>query len=253
MLQLVLQGLMDLLWPPRTECLLCGAPLGAGELPEPVVPVCGACWDGMRFPPGLRCCFTCARPLSGGGTYCRSCAAGSPFGYVYSLGLHEGALREAIHHLKFGDREELARPLGRRLAALISTRPDCLVPVPLHRSRLVERGYNQATLIAQSIGAELSIPVVDKAMKRLRRTGHQDKLDRAARMQNLQHAFGVSQSPAPWAGRSVLLLDDVLTTGATAAAVAAVLRQTGASSVDMAVLAVSATKVRGILKIPIND
>ncbi|MDB4894172.1 MAG: putative competence protein ComF [Firmicutes bacterium] len=247
---MVLQGLMDLLWPPRTECLLCGAMLAEEPLP---VPVCEGCWEGMHFPPALRCCFNCARPLSGGGTLCRICAAGSPFGYVYALGLHEGALREAIHHLKFGDREELAPPLGRRLAALISTRPDCLVPVPLHRSRLVERGYNQATLIAQAIAAELSIPVVDTAMKRLRRTGHQAKLDRAARMKNLQHAFGVSQTPAPWAGKSVLLVDDVLTTGATAAAVANVLRQTGARTVDMAVLAVSATTVRGILKITIND
>lgn len=178
---------------------------------------------------------------------------GSAFGYVYALGLHEGALREAVHHLKFGDREELAPPLGRRLAALISTRPDCLVPVPLHRSRLVERGFNQATLIARAIAAELSIPVMDQAMTRLRRTGHQAKLDRAARMKNLQHAFGVARTPAPWAGKSVLLVDDVLTTGATAVAVANVLRQTGARAVDMAVLAVSATKVRGILKIPIND
>jgi ComF family protein len=250
LLRMVLQGLMDLLWPPRTECLLCGAMLAEEPLP---VPVCEGCWEGMHFPPALRCCFNCARPLAGGGTFCRTCAAGSPFGYVYALGLHEGALREAIHHLKFGDREELAPPLGRRLAALISTRPDCLVPVPLHRSRLVERGYNQATLIAQSIAVELSIPVMDTAMKRLRRTGHQAKLDRAARMKNLQHAFGVSQTPAPWAGKSVLLVDDVLTTGATAAAVANVLRQTGARTVDMAVLAVSATTVRGILKITIND
>jgi ComF family protein len=207
----------------------------------------------MHFPPVSHCCFNCARPLAGGGTFCRGCAAGSPFGYVYALGLHEGALREAVHHLKFGDREALAPPLGRRLAALISTRPDCLVPVPLHRSRLVERGYNQATLIAQAIAAELAIPVMDQAMKRLRRTGHQAKLDRAARMKNLQHAFGVARTPAPWVGKSVLLVDDVLTTGATAAAVANVLRQTGARAVDMAVLAVSATKVKGIRKIPTND
>lgn len=241
MLRLVLEGLLELLWPPRTQCLLCQAPL-EGNPP----PACTTCWESMRFPAALFRCSNCSRPTTGGENICTECAAGSPFGRVYALGLHAGPLREAIHHIKFGGREDLAPPLGRKLAPLIAERPHLLVPVPLHRSRLHERGYNQATLIAQNIGAELSIPVHDRALIRRRSTGHQAKLDRAGRLKNLAGAFGLAgPGSAPWVGQRVLLVDDVLTTGATAAAVASVIRETGAHRVDLAVLAVSATPVHG--------
>jgi ComF family protein len=240
LLRTIVQGLMDLVWPPRTCCLLCG-----GLLEKLPGLACEECWAAMRFPEGYHGCFHCARPLAEGARVCKHCAAGSPFGYVYALGLHAGPLREAVHHLKFGDREELAVTLGHLLAGRVSACPDCLVPVPLHRARLRERGYNQATLIARAIADELSIPVIDNHLKRLRSTGHQAKLHRAGRMRNLTGAFGVSRLPAPWEGKSVLVVDDVLTTGATAAAVAGVLRETGAAEINLAVLAVSTTPVKG--------
>lgn len=242
-LKTLLHGLLDLLWPPRTQCLLCRSALGpypAGDL------ICGGCWGALGECPAIPCCESCTRPLMGTGLIggvCQDCARGSPFGRVYSLGFHDGALREAIHHLKFGGREDLGALLGSRLGEGITGDFDCVVPVPLHRSRLRERGYNQATLIAQGIADALSIEMIDQGLVRVRSTGHQAKLDRQHRMLNLQGAFALAGDRFRWSGKALLLVDDVLTTGATAAAAATALREGGARSVDLAVLAVSTKPV----------
>lgn len=240
MLRLFLEGVLDLLWPPRTTCLLCDGPL-AGEWrdrPEQV-PVCMACWCSMAFAAGENRCTNCNRPLVGGRGVCVECASPPPFGRVWAIGQHRAALREAVHHLKFSGRKGLGAPLGRRLAGSIVLAYDLVVPLPLHPSRLRERGYNQAALIAAGLARELGLPVVEGELVRLRPTGHQAKLDREERLRNLQGAFGARRLAVPWSGRSVLLVDDVLTTGATASAAAEVVRQTGARQVDLAVLAVS--------------
>lgn len=239
MLKLFLRGMMDLLWPPRTTCLLCHGPLPAEGMGSGL-PVCGPCWEGMGFDSAEPRCRNCSRPLAGGQGLCVECAQVPPFGRVWALGLHRGPLREAIHHLKFGGRRRLGLALGLRLAAEIPPVHDLIVPIPLHPSRLRERGYNQAALIGAGIGQALGTAVVERGLVRRRPTGHQAKLDRAERLRNLQDAFGVARMRSlPWAGRRVLLVDDVLTTGATASAAARVLRATGARGVDLAVLAVS--------------
>jgi ComF family protein len=245
---------MDLLWPPRTACLLCHGALEeqGQELPGAASArsgapglVCQLCWHGMAFHPGLPRCGTCARPVPGAEPQCVDCEESAPYGQVYAVGTLMGPLREAIHHLKFGGREVLATALGQHLGALHSLPPVCLVPVPLHRSRLRERGYNQAALIARGIAAVSGGTVVEHGLVRLRSTGHQAKLDRHERLENLQAAFGVSSPNPVWFGRDVLLVDDVLTTGATAVAVRTQLLASGARRVDLAVLAVSATPVSG--------
>jgi ComF family protein len=126
----------------------------------------------------------------------------------------------------------------------VPDRYDCLVPMPLHSSRLRERGYNQAALIAQGLAAVRGVPVAEGWLLRRRRTDIQHRLDREGRLRNLTDAFAVKAGSAPWHGRRVLLVDDVLTTGATAAAAAGALYRSGALRVDVAVLAVSTTPVR---------
>ena len=244
--RLMLQGLADLIWPPRTRCLVCEAPLAGCS--EPTGLVCDACLTSMAFDPGEARCANCTRPTYASDGLCAECAEGSAFGVVFALGPHAGALREAVHHIKFEDRTALGAVLGRRLAARVGVRFDCVVPVPLHRSRLRERGYNQAALIGQQLATAAGIPMYEEILVRLRRTGHQAKLHRRNRLSNLQGAFGVTVPTPPWVGQRILLVDDVLTTGATAAAAATELYGSGARSVDLAVLAVSTTPVKGKLK-----
>lgn len=241
----IVEGLLNILWPPRTACLLCEEPLVNGHTG---LPVCEGCINSMAFSDddGPRC-SNCTRPLEYG-SLCAGCEAGSPFGVVFAVGPHEGALREAVHHLKFGDRPELAPLLGAKLAGCIPVSFDSIVPVPLHPSRLRERGYNQAALIARELGQALRCPVYEHGLKRHRDTGHQAKLNRRTRLHNLKGAFAPALDPAPWQGGRVLLVDDVLTTGATAAAAAAALYAGGARSIDLAVVAVSTTPVRGNLQ-----
>jgi len=237
-LRLVLRGLLEIIWPPRPNCLLCESRLG--EAAES--PVCAICWEGMSFAEDLKRCAQCARPMVGAGTVCVGCAGGSAFGKVWALGPHVGPLREAIHHLKFGGRQDLALALGRQLGATIQHPYDFMVPVPLHRSRLRERGYNQAELVARGISTAREIPLITRTIVRLRDTGHQAKLDRRSRQRTLEGAFGV-HGHVPWNGKTVLLVDDVLTTGTTATAAAQLLLETGAATVNLAVLAVSITPV----------
>lgn len=232
------EGVMEVLWPTRTECLICTGQLeGDGE------PVCTKCWAEMGFPSGAVTCTRCLRPMERPADLCRECQDGNAFGRVWALGFHKGSLREAIHHLKFNGREELAGPLGARLAGLISTRYDLIIPVPLHPSRLRERGYNQAALLARAIAADGRALFSESVLVRLRRTGHQAKLERKDRLQNLKGAFARSAGSAPLTDQTILLVDDVLTTGATATAAADVLLLAGARRVDLAVLAVSTTLV----------
>lgn len=243
MIRFFLQGVVELLWPPRSSCLLCEGPLHiAGEDLPGESEVCATCWGALVVAPADNRCVTCTRPLVGGRGRCVECGATSAFEQVWSLGLHTGTLREAIHHLKFNGREALGVPLGQLLAEGIDGQHDLVVPLPLHPSRLRDRGYNQSERIAWGLAGALGTPVLTGALVRLRRTGHQAKLDRVERLRNLAGAFGVDsrhQENPPWVGRVVLLVDDVLTTGATASAAADVLRQTGAARVELAVLAVS--------------
>jgi ComF family protein len=243
----LLRSLLDLVWPPRSRCLLCAGPLAeTGSL------VCTTCLADMRFDPDEPRCANCSRPTFRSDRICPECQDGSPYGVVFALGPHRGALREAVHHFKFGDRPDLAPLLGARLAAAIAVPFDCVVPVPLHRARLRERGYNQAALLADTLAGVLHVPLY-QSLIRSRDTGHQAKLDREHRLYNLAGAFAVAVGqPVPWAGGRVLLVDDVLTTGATASAAAEALYQTGARSVDLAVLAVSTTPVRTNQKTRLN-
>ncbi len=145
---------------------------------------------------------------------------------------HDGATRRALQRLKYGGATRLARPLARaalpaldRLLAISG--PATLVPVPVHQIRARERGYNQALLLATCMGEARNLPVRD-VLHRPRATLRQHGLDRAARLANLRAAFAPRPVAMP---RRVILVDDILTTGATFEACAGVLRAAGATSV----------------------
>ena len=142
-------------------------------------------------------------------------------------------LAAAVHALKFRGRRGVAAVLGARLAEAHSFAPGALVvPVPLHPSRLRARGYNQALLLARPLARRRGLPLNPRVLVRLRPTPAQSSLGAAHRAVNLDGAFAVRE-PARVRGRRVALVDDVLTTGATAHACAVALLDAGATGVDV--------------------
>ena len=198
----------------------------------------------MGLGPG---CAVCGEPFPGlGGTLpCDACRRSPPpYAFARAVAEYRDGMREAIHALKFGGRPVLATPLGRLLAEAgaraLPVPPgdwvEGLVPVPLHPARLAERGFNQAELLAAPCAARWRVPLLPHALIRLRATRPQTDLDPAARRANVRDAFRVRRPPAV-EGRRVLLVDDVLTTGATVGAAARALRAAGAAAVGVLTLA----------------
>lgn len=195
---------------------------------------------------GTHLCRTCSRPLW------RRLGEppGTPLGLRSRLpaGLcqlewlapYTGTTRAGLHALKYDGVRSLAEPLGILLAlrwARAGRGGDVLVPVPLHRDRLRHRGYDQAELLASAAGRRLRLPVV-QALRRGEATAAQHVLGRGARATNVSHAFDVAPSAGQSiAGRWIVLVDDIITTGATLAACAATLRMAGAQDVSALVVA----------------
>jgi ComF family protein len=157
---------------------------------------------------------------------------------------YDGRARELVHHFKYGDRTELARPMGRLMAeagkALLAD-ASLIVPVPLHRFRFLGRRFNQAALLAKEIGVLAQKPVGFEVLARVKATRPQVGLTRAERADNLARAFAVRDHERHQvAGRHILLIDDVMTSAATGNACARTLLKAGASAVDLLVFAVVA-------------
>lgn len=147
---------------------------------------------------------------------------------------YEGIYRETVYSLKYGGRKDLAVPLGHLMAkkAVLSglhKSARVIIPLPLHPTREAERGYNQSALLARQVARELSIPCAD-VLRRIRYEKKQTGLSRQERKANLNGAFAVEQAGAV-SGRSVLLVDDIVTTGATLGAAARCLLENGAAEV----------------------
>ncbi len=154
-----------------------------------------------------------------------------------SVGPHRTWLQGSVHLLKYQDEPARAAFLGRYLAEAIVDLPDpeMMVPIPLHANRLRERGFNQAQLLADALRHEIGLPVED-VLVRVIDTAHQVGLDADARQVNMKSAFALRPG-AFVEGRNVLLVDDVVTTGSTAAEAARVLIASGAASVSLVTVA----------------
>jgi ComF family protein len=231
----LLDPLLALVFPSR--CPGCGAP------PERPMhgPLCSGCWQGLPRHRGRVC--DCGRPLAGAaGAACGSCRRRlTPYASGASLGPYEGTLRTLIHDLKYRGRQRLAARLAEALLAepavrrLLAGEP-VLVPVPLHPRKRRERGFNQAELLARELARRGAGPLVAGALVRRVDTPPQAGMSAAARRRNVARAFAVRQR-ARLAGRDVVLVDDVLTTGATAVACARALVAAGASGVRVLTVA----------------
>ena len=233
-------ALQDVFFPPA--CTACGRVLpnaarpgrGAPELAAFFCPECEVEVD--RLPSGG--CRRCAEPGEFLRGRCPRCASHPPpFECAFAPLVHQGAIARAVHLFKYEDRPELADPLARLLAreatGFLAAAPGGLCAVPLHRSRLRRRRYDQAELLTRAL-ARLARRGRIAALTRTRRTDRQVGLAEAAREENLRGAFTATPSAT---GRDVVLVDDVFTTGATARAAASALLAAGARSVRVLALA----------------
>lgn len=222
--------LLDLIYPPR--CAGCGA-RGAW--------LCSACVARIQ-PLAVQPCAGCHRPLADvTAGRCPACAALHDDGLagVLILARYEDPLRRAIHAFKYRGQRGLAEPLGRLLAhqaAELAGRVDVVVPVPLHAARVRQRGYNQAALLAAVCAEQLRLPLAGDVLRRTRATRPQVGLHAAQRHTNVAGAFTATPRATPraahgLAGKRVLLVDDVTTSGATLRAAARELLGAGAASV----------------------
>ncbi len=218
--------------PPR--CLLCSEPVAdTGAL-------CASCFDTVEFitPP---CCAKCGLPFRDAyagapeDLVCGACAKSPPaFDRARAVCLYTEHSRALITRLKHADRADYAPALSRwmvRAGADLLADADLLLPVPLHRWRLFWRTYNQAALLTRHIHQHTGISARYDILRRVKATPSQGRLSAAARRKNVVGAFAV-RLKAEVAGRNVVLIDDVLTTGATLNACARALRQAGAKRVD---------------------
>jgi ComF family protein len=199
-------------------------------------PLCDACWAELPRHRGSLC--ACGLPVSASVARCGRCRRGiNPFAQGASLGPYEGSLRVLLHELKYRGRRRLARRLADALVEEPAARgvlegADALVPVPLHPERRRERGFNQAELISAALSRRTGVALVASALVRRKDTAPQTGLSAAARRGNVRGAFAVRRRPQV-AGRCLVLVDDVLTTGATAEACARALVDAGASEVRL--------------------
>lgn len=217
-------------------CLLCG------ELAEQHYPLCAACEQELPWLDEY--CLRCALPLPMAGLICAQCSRRPPaFKQVIAPWHYGFPLDTLISRFKHNSQW----PLGRLMAELLGLhmhhryqeglpRPDLLLPVPLARRRLRERGFNQAGMLGRWLSGALAIECDERLLLRTRETPAQQSLDARARRRNLRQAFALS-SEAAVEGRHVAVIDDVMTTGATAQAIARLLHLAGARRIDVYCLA----------------
>ena len=244
----LLAGLLDLLFPPRRACPLCGAPGDQNS-------ICAGCLDrldGFRSEP---VCYRCGRYFLPGaaacrpagerdGTkdrtgdravFCRDCSRGEPsFSLARAVGPYEGDLKKAVQRLKFTGRRGLADHLADLMFQAALNNPyyimtQVITAVPLSRERLRQRGFNQSDLLAAGLAERMRVPFLP-LLRKIRETPPQTKLDRAGREENLRGAFEAGEGAAV-RGKTILLVDDVITTGNTLNIVSRALVESGAATV----------------------
>ena len=245
MLKTLFEAALDIIYPPRQACPIC-----AGHSPGSAI--CTVCRKRLEAYAGEIICPVCG---TFGGTsvgtaggipgkrsqksiICPNCRrSGRAFDLARSVGPYEGPVREAVHRFKYRGIKGLARPLGTLMADAARSEPlfrqtQALVPVPLSPGRERTRGFNQSLLLAREIERHLKVPVLERAVFKIRETPPQAELSRQERLVNLENSF-IVPDPVLLKGKEVTIIDDVFTTGSTVSSISHLLRQAGTTAVTV--------------------
>jgi ComF family protein len=217
---------LDFALPPRCA--------GCGTIVEDVHSFCSDCWTQIHFL-GETGCTICGLPLEATEAQtCAVCLAQPPrIARTRAAVAYDDLSRGLAIRLKYGRKVAIARTMARYMAPLIERSDDTiLVPVPLHRTRLWQRGFNQSALVARELSRRLKLRTDPLALRRFRRTPPLKGMSSLQRRKTVAGAFKVKDKAAV-AGKSVILIDDVLTTGSTAEACARTLQRAGATRVEL--------------------
>lgn len=240
MIRRLVDGLVDIIYPRR--CQACKDKLAQDSIDKLI---CARCWSKLKknAPPF---CHSCGRRLDKNGfakNICAQCQKSAPhFDRAFSPCVYDGAIRELIHEFKYNGKDHLGRPLSRLMIefALTYNLPmqmlDYIIPVPLHNSRLREREFNQAEVLSKFIAAEFKKELLNDVLRRHRHTKNQAELEMQERLLNVKGSFCVTDNSLI-KGKNLLLVDDVLTTGATSSEAAYALKASGANIVFVLTLA----------------
>ncbi|MBI4778092.1 ComF family protein [Candidatus Desantisbacteria bacterium] len=233
-------GLFNLIFP--AECSLCPNPLETMRQRY----ICSDCLNKIK-PIELPICEKCGKPLSPSFNLvqhplCRQCRTMRRyFTSARAVGTYENVLKKAIWLFKYEGKTGLQETLGSLMVDRIrclgwNEGIDIIVPVPLHKTKLKSRGYNQSDILAAFMSKKLGIPVSRNNLKRIKATTTQASLKRSQRIKNIHNAFSIKQ-PEKFSGKRILLIDDVFTTGATSNECSRILKQASSSGIFVLTLA----------------
>jgi ComF family protein len=246
MSQKLLASALNLIFPADIYCIACGNLIDKTRH----YGLCDRCLSEIAWIAG-KCCAKCGKALEAdwADALCFDCGGlAHGFRQGHACAVYEGYVRETVRAMKYKDMPHIAHYIAKimamRLAMLAAqagqswTRPDLLIPVPMHIIKRERRGYDQAALIARALGKRICVPAYEGWLQRIRRTPVMSGLDRVARRSNLSGAFQLKSGFAEYVrDKAILLVDDVYTTGSTADACAEPLLDAGAASVDLVVFA----------------
>lgn len=249
------EGFLDLIYPSNIYCISCGNIIDDSR----PYALCDNCVRALKWANGRTCC-QCGKILQEGygPDLCTDCMdAEHNFEKGFTCVEYGAVERELIHEFKYKDKAYL----GRKLAEIMYDRiqaeelePELIVPVPMYGRKEKKRGYNQAAVLAASLAKYMGVKYAGKLLVRTVETKAMSTLGALDRRRNIQKVFSVPHDKADWlTGKTVLLVDDIYTTGSTADACASALREAGAAKVFVFTFASGANLTRGETELPISE